>query len=505
MSYELTADNNVRHGIPFLLPNREVNPTWTETFVFKMRDKKTGKVVHQYVPTPKQLDFHESTTINVVIEGSRGTGKSVCLRNDAHIRAMSHPGFVFLIIRRTMPELKKSHLKFITREMHAMGGHFHKTDAIAYYPNGSMGFFGHCETEADMMKLLSSEYDAIYFDEISTFTWSMVTKISSCLRVSETSGLLAITRAGTNPIGEGASDIHRYYISKNVDPEVDPDYNPDEYQAIHTTLDDNPFIDRVQYVKQLSRLPAHVRRAWLDGEWVLEDAYFMDYRPTKDGLPWHCIQEYPQISNRLKEFTGADKPFQWIMVYRALDWGFYPDPAVCLWIAVLPNKRVVVLKEFQWREQTAKNVGKDIKTKSDGMHVVQTFCDPTMFMGSQASDFMSRSEIIEAQGIPLTPMKNDRTAAGYAIHEYLNTVLEDGLPMIQIYQPLCPNLARTIAEMRTDKTNPEKIADGNDHWVIALAYFCMGQIGNSREFVREEVPRWMRRKAGPSKRYKLGS
>jgi len=501
---------------PFLeIDGKIVTQEWQTLYEFTCTSPD-GKLTHRYVPTAKGLDFHESTAPNCIIEGSRGTGKSVVIRNDAHMRALAHPGYSYLIVRRTMPELRKSHLKFISNEMKALGGYFHKTDSIAYYPNGSMGFFSHCETEDDMMKLLSSEYHAIYFDEISTFTWVMISKISSCIRVAEDSGLMGIVRGGTNPIGVGAAEVNRYFRTKDVTPEEDPDYNPDEWQAIHTTLEDNPYIDRAQYIRQLSKLPEHIRRAWLDGEWVIEGAYFHDFRPSrtlKDGepvpseyhglivstrasrvIPWHVRGTIPIVKNRLGDELPAHR-HAWMQIYRALDWGFSPDPAVCLWIASMPNSRAFVFKEKSWRSTTAREVAQDIVRESEGMRVAETFCDPTMFAGSEATDTLSVGDIIEANGVPLTKSINDRAAIGFAIHEYLNTTLADGLPMLQIYEDGCPMLVRTIPEMRVDKSKPERIANGNDHWVITLGYFCLGRTGISREFVVEQKPFWMQHKA----------
>lgn len=466
---------------------------WIDRYGFIVHSPDGRRITHHYVPTPRQLDFHESQKPNAIIEGARGTGKSLCLRNDAHMRALQYPGYSYLIVRRTMPELRKSHLRFIMAEMRAFGGSYHKTDAIATYPNGSQGFFGHCETEADMLKLLSSQYDAIYFDEISTFTWVMVTKIASCTRVEFESGKLSVVRGGTNPIGEGAAEIRRYYVAKDITPEEDPDYNPAEYEAIHTTLDDNPHIDREQYVRRLSSLPEHVKRAWLHGEWIAEDTYFHDFRPRYLDKPWHVVDVYPVIRSRRGEETPPHTT-PWIQIYRCVDWGFSPDPAVCLWVAVLPNGRAFVLKEQHWRNTPAREVARAIVVASEGMRIVDTYCDPTMFAGSGATDTMSIGDIFEANGVPLTPSLNDRAAAGFAIHEYLSTVLGDDLPKLQIYGPGCPMLVRTIPEMRIDKNDPRKLAarQQHDHWVIALAYFCLGAVGLSRESIASAIPRWMK-------------
>jgi len=454
-----------------------------------------GSVAYEYIPTPLQLRFHGSIAPNCILEGSRGTGKSVAIRNDGHMRALTTPGLSYLVLRRSMPEQRKTHLKFIGAEMDTLGGYFNKTESIAYYPNGSTGFYSHCEDDETMIKLLGGEWAVIYFDEVTTFSAEQITKISTCARVPEGSGLTALVRGGTNPIGEGADYVYRYYIAKDITPEEDSDYHPDDYEAIHTVLADNPHVSREQYRKRFSSLPEHIRKAWLDGEWVVEGAYFADFQPVRDGKPWHVVSELPRVDGQWL------LSLPWIQVFRVVDWGYWPDPAVCIWLAVLPNGRVIAFKERSWTRATAAEVARDIKNNSAGMRIAETFCDPKMFDGSEATG-NSIGDIFERNGVSLTRSRNDRSAAGFSIHEYLNTVLEDGLPKIQIWDQGCPMLLKTIPMMRMDKKNPARIADGNDHYVISLGYFCQGRVGPSRESHKSAVKPWMR---NTSKPWRVGS
>lgn len=75
-----------------------------------------------YEPTEKQAEFHSRVEPNVLFWGGRGSGKSMALRWEAHARALSHPGFTYVILRRTYPELQKSHLAHIAREMKQLVG-----------------------------------------------------------------------------------------------------------------------------------------------------------------------------------------------------------------------------------------------------------------------------------------------------------------------------------------------------------------------------------------------
>lgn len=73
-----------------------------------------------YVPTEKGQEYHLATEPNVLLWGGRGSAKSTTGRWDAHMRALAYPGFRYIILRRNFPELEKSHLVHVPREMKAL-------------------------------------------------------------------------------------------------------------------------------------------------------------------------------------------------------------------------------------------------------------------------------------------------------------------------------------------------------------------------------------------------
>lgn len=456
-----------------------------------------GKTVLVYEAQPHQLKGHASTAPNLLMLGTRGTGKSLWLRMHAHMLCMLFPNFRALILRRTMPELRKSHFGFIEREMKLLGGTFLQTTFIAKYPNGSTLLFAHCETEADILNFLSSEYGFIGFDELSTFTLQQFLQISAAARAPEGCGYEAVVRAGSNPLGVGAEWMQQWFVNKDVRIEDYPDYNPDDFEMQFSTLRDNKYINADKYEARLKNLPDHVRRAWLKGEFVFEGMYFVDFRKVDDNdEPWHVINSVPT-------FMGEPlykHPF--LNIYRAIDWGYHPDPAVCLWIAVLPNKRAIVFKEKSWKRTLAKDVAKNIVKESEGMRIVESYCDPTMLL--KEGQVYSIGEIFESNGVPVTAATNDRILYGYAVNEYLNTTI-DQKPQVQFVKGLgaygCKDILRTITSLRMDKLDPRKIADGEDHWVVAFAYFCMGNAPPSRVPSSSEAKRWMRPKRKNANRF----
>lgn len=255
----------------------------------------TGQPYTMYEPSPKQLQFHLNTKPNLLGWGNRGGGKSMMLRFDAHMRGLSVPDCNMILVRRSYPELMRSHLIHIKTEMKLLGGDYHATDHIAYYPNGAKLFFSHVASEADSLNLLSAEFLAAYFDELSTIPWDFFVRLCASVRVREGSGLTAVVRAATNPLGPSAAELFSYFVNKDVDPEEDPDYNPDDWDSLKIQMEDNVHIDQEQYKKRFAGMPAYLKKAWLDGEFALENQLF-DFHPTKDKEPYHVIPSLPTIN-----------------------------------------------------------------------------------------------------------------------------------------------------------------------------------------------------------------
>ena len=400
-----------------------------------------------------QVEFLAAQEPNLFFWGNRGGGKSFAARMLCHGKALAHDGLIYIVVRRSFPELNKNHLIYLHDEMDIFGGKYNKTEHQCYYPNGSVGFYAQCSSAEDVKKIVGAEAALIIFDEAPELEWDWIRLIAASVRVKKNSGLTPMMRYLGNPIGPSIDKLFEYCIEKTVNPLEDPEYNPADWRAIEIRLEQNTYIDTETYRKQFAGIPDHIKRAWLEGIRVVEGAYFI-INPAR-----HYTTDYPNING--------------CFLYRAVDWGTH-DAAVCLWIAVYPSGRAIVFKERSWTHTTAKDVALEIKAESQGMRITESYCDPTMFP-PEGSDLQFAGNIFEANGISLTKSRNDRTAAGFAITEWLNTPLEDGLPRLQIYAPRCPKLAKTLPEMRMDPKNPGRILDGNDHWVMALAYFTMAQ------------------------------
>lgn len=450
-----------------------------------------------YVPTEKGQEYHQRTEPNVLFWGGRGSAKSTTGRWDAHMRALAYPGFRYIVLRRTFPELEKSHLVHVPREMKLLGGTFNHTKHIATYPNGSTGFFSHCATDEDVLNLLSSEFALAFFDEISTFEWEQFTKLAASVRAPVGVPYMAMVRAATNPLGPSAQKLLQYFVDKNVEFDEDPLYNPNDWYSIKANLEDNPYLPKDEYMKRFSGLPAHVRKAWVDGEFVLENALF-DLKPLRkmdngEVIPWHVIHDV-DIPKLVKSAT----------IYRAIDSGWFPDPTVVLWIAHLGNRHIVFHEKTLYKH-TAAETAQVIK-EEDRMLGVQkvamTYCDPSMDINTTA-DIKTIKDIYEANGIPMEASINNREHFAISMHQALAEEAGEAVPRVQFFvqgQRGCPMTVRTIPQMRYDEKRPKAMADHrDDHWVIAACYYLMSHSSDSRAQMPSlsQMPKWMQPKNTP--------
>ena len=455
-------------------------------------------------PTPKQYEIivqlqqrimgTGDEPSNFFLWGDRGGGKSKLARPFAHAMAMACPGLKYAFLRRNMPDLRKNHLIYVGPEMRRLGGDYHETYGQANYANGSIGFYSQCEDARDVEKIVGAEVALLFVDEAPQIHWDHLRTIGPSLRVPKVAtGQRAPYRTCTvymgNMIGDSIDEMCKYFIDKDVDPTYDPEYNPADFTAIEIFLKDNPYLDPVEYRKQFAGIPEHFRKAWIDGV-RMDSRTLFDIKKTKDGKPYHYIQELPTVDG----VPLLRVP--WVQLYRAFDMGYFPDPAVCVWLAVI-GRRIIAVREETWFRTIARDLAaKMIETHTElvgdtpcGM----TYVDPDIAIKT-GSDTVTVMDTLEMAGVPCEASINDRTLYADAIHGLLGEEIEPGVPRLQIYEPGCPLLAKYLPKMRWDEKNPRKMADHKfDHWIVALAYFAIssGVLSLTAESPSQKDPLWM--------------
>lgn len=217
---------------------------------------------------------------------------------EAVIVCQENPGVNCIILRKTMPDLKRTVIdKFdsdVPKGVYERGsqekGTFNKSDHIVYFPpqwvplfdpvtlkplispidgqpqwgwKQSKLYFAACETEKDIGKYLSTEYAFVGFEELGEFPYSIYDAMEGRNR-STIPGVIARMGSATNPMGVGWSWIKKIFIDKVPCHGMDRSkYNPLDYCYIHSTVDDNPILIKDKaYVNSLEKSPLAPRIRW---------------------------------------------------------------------------------------------------------------------------------------------------------------------------------------------------------------------------------------------------
>ena len=414
-----------------------------------------------YLPLPKQVEAIEAVDSGlyrwILYGGARGGAKSHFLRWLAYTKCLQYPGFQALLIRRTYPELEKSHMRRVPAEVKQLGGEFVPSakPPIVRFRQGSILEFGHCQDAQDVQNFLSAEYNLFLPDETGTFEEDMVLKIASSVRFKSKDKNGKVFRpcivGATNP---GSLWIKDRWIDKVVDSERYSDYRPEEHFFIQSLLDDNPYPDE-EYERMLNALDPATKAAWRDGRWdVFEGQYFKEFRRDLHVRHLDIPRDLPRIGG--------------------MDWG-YANPGVHLWAVVLPDGHLHIEREYKFKETLADSVGQEItQTNRDyGLSLSVTYADPSMWIRSGQSG-ESIAETLQRAGVPCQRSNHERTNGWQRLRHWLRQTA-GGTAGLSI-DPDCQYLIRTLPALTHDKTHPEDVdTEGDDHAADALRYLVMGR------------------------------
>jgi phage terminase large subunit len=427
-----------------------------------------------YAPTPKQVVFHNCPAKNALYGGAAGGGKSHALRWDAYIRCVSLPFYRALLLRRTNPELENTHLEAVPVDLASgLPGEYLKSEKKLRFPNGAVLAFGHCEDDAAVSKHLSTEYDAVYFDELVTFTEKQFLMIRSRAR-STKPGVSPVVRAGTNPGGAQSHWVRRRFIWQDIGPVEDPRYRPEDYAYIPATLDDNPHLDQAEYAALLESLPGELARAYRFGDWdIFPGQYFPEWRKVAevDGktVPWHVSAEH------------LEYPREWPRSL-AMDWG-YVKPGWVGWFVHRPEGHAYLEQEYVPVRVNSFDQGYEVgrRCKERGLkkllflvydHQMQT---PQTETGEPIIETFQRGLRKAGVSIAVRKADKDRKNGWARLRGWYKADPTGREPWMQV-SPECRYTCRTIPSLVSDESDPEDVdTDGEDHAGDALRYWAMSR------------------------------
>lgn len=430
------------------------------------------KPVFWWVPLPKQVAFLSLPSKRKLMAGAVGPGKSKTARNGAYRLCTDIPNMSVLLTRKTHPELERTHIKEMRREQNDLGFKWMEQAGQCRFPKGGVIECGHLEDEAAVQKYLSAEYDLIILEEAVQYKPDAIMELMSRARTSNE----RVKALGgpwvwmlTNPGGPSHGLLEDLFINKEPDTETYPAmaqyYKPEEWSHVHTTLDDNPYIDEDYAALALSGLRKTRYAQLRHGDWSAADGAFFECFSKKTH------SKHVELSSPIDG------------VIEAMDWG-YTSPGCWVAVAHIGDGHWHVIGEWKFRQLTPELVAAGIKERRKELgigSVSYTVGDPAMF-SKQRGD--SIAETMSRHGVTIRPGVNERELGWMRLMSAFQNA-PDGSPWLT-YSPDCTYSLRSIPALLADKTNPEDVDTKlDDHAADAIRYWAMSRPSFSAPVAKE--------------------
>ncbi|MBQ7120359.1 MAG: phage terminase large subunit [Oscillospiraceae bacterium] len=403
--------------------------------------------------TKRQKAFINASSGEVLFGGAAGGGKSYGQLVDALLFALKFPGSKQLILRRTLPELDKSlvrcALELYPRNIFTYKASKHE----GYFRNGSIIDFGYCDSENDVYRYQSAEYDVIRFDELTHFTEQMYVYLIS--RVRGVNAYPKQIKSSTNPGGVGHTWVKRRFI--DIGP---PDVEHEGKIFIPSLVTDNTFLMKndPEYIERLKRLSKKDREALLFGNWdIFEGQYFTEW------------------NRKVHVISPFEIPKEWRR-YFVMDYGL--DMLAGYWIAVDTYGRAYVYREIYESGLIISEAARKIREATD--KEVYAYIAPPDLWNRRQDTGKSAARIFAENGVPVIAAKNERVQGWYNLKEWLAPFRDETGKMcasLRIFSN-CVNLIRTLPALNIDSKNPNDVANTPHeltHAPDAIRYFVAGR------------------------------
>lgn len=302
------------------------------------------------------------------------------------LRRLTYPLTTGLILRRTYPDLYKSHIIKLFDEFPQTVEWFNFANKELRLPNGSRLFFGSAEGPQDLSAFYSAEFADIMIDEAQEFSQGEIEQLSGSNRCTSSTAITpkmvmtfmpGVGETGIPP--KGLSYLKRVFVDNQLMPEelrhkwqfiqahswdniewarksLEADgVSEDEFYSWDEAKRRDYFIDRTEFGAVLSSLTNKaLRDAWLNGLWgFFEGMYYTNFDANVGGK--HVISRL-DVLKRLKPWHK-----RWI----SGDWGF-DHPHAVYWHAQDERGHVLTYREQWGREVGEAELGRLITEKSAG-------------------------------------------------------------------------------------------------------------------------------------------
>jgi PBSX family phage terminase large subunit len=444
---------------------------------------KTGEVRLEYQPQTRQKLFHTCPADEILYGGAAGGGKSEAMLMDALKNAMKHKDVRIIMFRRTFADLERSLILRSKQVFPREVAEYNESKKRWKFKNGSMIEFAHMKMESDVFNYQGAEYDFIYWDELTHFTYTQYTYMLSRLR-GVNPEIRRQVKSATNPGGVGHAWVKERFIDLGASETIhrpvpsSEEPKPGTRCFIPAKIHDNRVLleNDPSYLRRLENLPEGIRKQLLDGNW---DSF--------DGM---AFSEWDKEVHVIKPFKI---PEHWKR-FRSVDYG-RSAPFCCLWFAIDGDYNIYIYKEAYQAGLNAVDQADLINEMTDFSEKIEyTVLDSACWIANQHGE--SIADTYSSRGVYCEQASKNRLNGKDRVHAWLKVYETDEgkrLSKLKVFES-CKHLVRTLPSLPIDMRNPEDVdTDAEDHAYDALRYGVMSRPDprtydpvDSSDFARQE-------------------
>ena len=385
-----------------------------------------------YDPLPQQRKFHMSTAKYRLLGGAVGGGKTIGIIGEALMRSLKYDfPITGAIFRRSFPELEATIIRTMLNMLPTWFYKYNQQQHLMTLKNGSMIEFCYAESDNDVIRYQSREWDWLAMDELthfSQFQWSYLLS-----RLRTTKPINTKFFAATNPGSRGHNFVKERWITKNC---KDENYKPNEYDFIPAGIMENPYIleSNPDYIENLKMLPEKERKALLEGNWdIFEGVFFPEWSFSK-----HVVDDF-------------DVPEDWQLV-MGWDDGTREPRAVYV-CAIDPDQKVWCVWEYykagENLVQAAETIRSKLKEAGYWGRIYKCVVDPSMKREDSQTGINS-VEVLEGMGFGFQlgsiELGNNDRVEGWRIMKSYMMFKPYEEPLFKVFRS-CSNFIRTVPQL----------------------------------------------------------
>ena len=437
--------------------------------------------------------------------GAKGGGKSFFIRSRQVLRRLKYPKTAGLIIRRTLPELEKNHIRKIQMEWPDLAYDYRDQKHQFRFRNGSILDLTYIDTEDDLERTQGIEYEDIDIDEAEQQPKIVFSTMRSCLRTTN-KDIKPTMILGFNWGGVGHAWLKRMfwrkYMVKNrpdgvdaqewkriqeqdtwdspehwdVDAKTGEGEKPSQFAFLQVFWYDNPHLN-AGYEDSLSALPETLRKAYKDGDPdIFEGQFFAEFGTHLREKPFQIAVNVANLYGSLDYGDGqGDQAGATSFGLHHLD-----DKGV-------PHRLFTYYKKGQTPSTYAREIVAMIQSFpwTYGVMPKTVWADPSMFIKRTQDNGMvgedarrSVADIFAAHGLFLTPANNDRINGWRVEREYFSRDSLTGQPKSRYWEGYNDEYEMYIPSLVYAKNNRDDVRKGGeDHVGDESRYGFVGMMG----------------------------